>query len=139
MLASCPLDSLGFNRRRSDSGLEPPAEELHWFEDPCQLVRPCQAQEPCHVQGPYQDEGPFQAALGPILTAKSYRDGKPRCIPSFLPRLTGMGKLDLKEKSLFQLLFSRHSISTKQHSNVDHVVVVARHVVVVHPVDQVLT
>merc|ERR1711974_427841 len=77
MLASCPLDSLGFNRRRSDSGLEPPAEELHWFEDPCQLVRPCQAQEPCHVQGPYQDEGPFQAALGPILTAKSYRDEVP--------------------------------------------------------------
>jgi len=28
MLAFCPLDSLGFNRRRSDSGLEPPAGEF---------------------------------------------------------------------------------------------------------------
>merc|ERR1719370_2481870 len=49
-----------------------------------------------------------------------------------------MGKLNLKEKRLFQLLFSLHPVSTKEHSNIDHVVEVARHVVVVHPINQVL-
>ena len=63
---------------------------------------------------------------------------KPRRVPPLLPGLASVGQLDLKEERLLQLGLGLHPIGTEEHGNVDHVVVVARDIVVVHPVDQIL-